>query len=113
MRRFTQMPAMPSTDNRAYRHVLTMLRMAGISLGGGQPTDIAVHDPRLFSLLYRRGEGGLRTAEALRWWSCDDPERMYARLRLARTNGGSSWSLRGPRGCPPSVTLYRRTPSAA
>lgn len=107
------LPVMPSADNRAMRHVVTMFRMAGVALGGRQPTDIEVHDARLFSLIYRRGEGGLRTAEALGWWSCADPARMYGRLRLARHNGGSCWSLQGPAGCPPSVTLYRRTPSAA
>lgn len=115
MRRFnsSSLRALPNTDNRAHRHVVTMLRMAGIAIGGRRPTDIEVHDIRLLSLIYRRGEGGLRAAEALGWWSCADQDRMYARLSLARHNGGGYWSLKGPGGCPPSVTLYRRTPSAA
>lgn len=93
-----------SINNRARRHVVTMLRMAGIALAGGRTTDIKVHDPRLFSLIYNRGEEGLRVAHTLGWWSCADPPRLYAKLHLARLRGGECWSLQGHAVCPPIIT---------
>lgn len=91
-------------EARARRHVVTALRMAGIALAGGRPTDILVHDARFFTLVYHRGMAGLDQAERLGWWACADPARVRARLGLARRNGAPAWSLRGPAISPPVVT---------
>jgi hypothetical protein len=93
-----------SANNRARRHVVTMLRMAGITLAGGRATDIEISDPRVFSIVYARGEEGLRVAHTLGWWRCADPPRLYAKLHLARQRGGECWSLQGHGACPPVIT---------
>lgn len=90
-------------EARARRHVVTALHMAGVSLAGGRPTDIEVHDRRFFAFIYHHGDEGMEQAERLGWWTCRSPPRLYARLQLARHNGGECWSLKGPSITPPVV----------
>jgi cyclopropane-fatty-acyl-phospholipid synthase len=57
-----------------------MLEQAGIHINGDAPTDLRVHDQRLYPRLFARGSLGLGEAYMDGWWDADDLPGMFTRM---------------------------------
>jgi cyclopropane-fatty-acyl-phospholipid synthase len=57
-----------------------LLELAGIRIDGDAPTDIRVHDERLYARVFAHGSLGLGEAYMDGWWDADDLPGFFARL---------------------------------
>jgi cyclopropane-fatty-acyl-phospholipid synthase len=57
-----------------------LLAEAGVEIGGGQPWDIEVRDPRLFARVFAEGSIGLGEAYMDGWWDCDRLDEFFHRV---------------------------------
>jgi len=60
-----------------------LLEQAGIRLDGSAPTDLRVHDQRLYARVFAHGSLGLGEAYMDGWWDADDLPGLCTRLLLA------------------------------
>ncbi|MEW9571101.1 cyclopropane fatty acyl phospholipid synthase [Rhodanobacter sp. Si-c] len=57
-----------------------LLDLAGVHIDGGAPTDIHVHDERIYARVFAHGSLGLGEAYMDGWWDVDDLPGFFARL---------------------------------
>ncbi|WP_130620277.1 cyclopropane fatty acyl phospholipid synthase [Dyella amyloliquefaciens] len=62
----------------------TLLEHAGIRLDGSAPTDMRVHDKRLYARVFAHGSLGLGESYMDGWWDADDLAGMFTRMLGAR-----------------------------
>lgn len=62
----------------------TILEDAGIHIDGDAPTDIRVHDERLYSRVFAHGSLGLGESYMDGWWDADDLSGFFTRVLGAR-----------------------------
>lgn len=60
-----------------------LLEQAGIRIDGDAPTDLRVHDERLYARVFAHGSLGLGEAYMDGWWDADDLPAMCTRLLTA------------------------------
>jgi cyclopropane-fatty-acyl-phospholipid synthase len=65
-----------------------ILERAGVEVGGREPHDITVHDPRFYGRVARTGALGLGESYVDGWWDCPAVDQMIARLHLSRLPTG-------------------------
>ncbi|HET7203846.1 MAG TPA: cyclopropane fatty acyl phospholipid synthase [Steroidobacteraceae bacterium] len=79
------------------RQVMRLLDGSGVTLGGHQPWDLQVHDPRFFARTLAFGSLGFGDAYVDGWWDADDLagclERLLRHSADARTATISRWIL--------------------
>jgi cyclopropane-fatty-acyl-phospholipid synthase len=65
-----------------------MLARAGVALNGNAPTDIQVHDERLYSRIFRGG-GSVAVGESYMdgWWDCEDLAGFFFKLLRSDVEG--------------------------
>ncbi|WP_266160657.1 cyclopropane fatty acyl phospholipid synthase [Dyella silvatica] len=68
-----------SSDSLKQR-ATALLELAGIALGGQGPTDLKVHDDRLYARVFAHGSLGLGEAYMDGWWDADDLPGLFTRL---------------------------------
>jgi cyclopropane-fatty-acyl-phospholipid synthase len=75
-------PARPAPRRRAGAEGLVrdLLDTAGIAVGGAQPWDIQVHDPRLYNRVLAQGSLGLGEAYMDGWWDCERLDAFFQRV---------------------------------
>lgn len=66
--------------SRSERTLRGLLDAAGIEVNGGNPWDIQVHHPGLWSRVMRQGDLGLGEAYMEKWWDCADLCGFISRL---------------------------------
>jgi cyclopropane-fatty-acyl-phospholipid synthase len=57
-----------------------LLQSAGITIGGAAPTDLQVHDERLYPRVFAHGSLGLGEAYMDGWWDAEDLPGMFTRM---------------------------------
>ena len=57
-----------------------LLELAGVRIDGDAPTDIRVHDERIYARVFAHGSLGLGEAYMDGWWDVDDLPGFFARL---------------------------------
>jgi cyclopropane-fatty-acyl-phospholipid synthase len=68
----------------AFRRVIERrVAGAGIHIGGDEPWDVRVHNPRLYARVLAMGTVGLGDAYMDGWWDCDAIDEMVARVQAA------------------------------
>jgi len=70
-----------------------MLAGAGITVGGPEPWDIQVHDPRVYTRVLRDGTLGVGESYMEGWWDCQALDDMIDRVTRARVDFGGNWAL--------------------
>ncbi len=60
----------------AEKKVTEYFAQAGVAVGGHNPRDIRVNDPRFFAKVFRLGALGLGEAFVEKWFECDAPDEM-------------------------------------
>jgi cyclopropane-fatty-acyl-phospholipid synthase len=68
---------------RAKTFVTEFFAGAGITVGGGAPYDLTVHDDGFYARLVRQGSLGLGESYMDGWWDCDQLDELITRLLLA------------------------------
>jgi cyclopropane-fatty-acyl-phospholipid synthase len=63
--------------------VVELLHNADIQLNGTAPTDLRVHDERLYARVFAHGSLGLGEAYMDGWWDADDLPGMFTRMLLS------------------------------
>lgn len=63
--------------------VSELLQHAGIHIDGATPTDLRVHDDRLYARVFAHGSLGLGEAYMDGWWNADDLPGMFNRMLLS------------------------------
>jgi len=58
----------------------TLLEHAGILLDGARPTDMRVHDERLYARVFAHGSLGLGESYMDGWWDSEDLSGMFTRI---------------------------------
>src|SRR5690606_22839415 len=76
--RFRAMPSHPRD------RVTSLLELAGVRVDGPAPTDLRVHDARLYARVVAHGSLGLGEAYMDGWWDADDLPGFLCRLLAAR-----------------------------
>ena len=82
---------LPTTRTRAHSRIEGLLNLAGVAIDGNAPTDMRVHDPRLYSRILAHGSLGLGEAYMDGWWDTGDLDGFLYRLldtRLDERVGG-------------------------
>jgi cyclopropane-fatty-acyl-phospholipid synthase len=76
------------------RLVRRLLEKAGITIGGGAPHDIIVHDERVYARVISDGSLGLGEAYVQGWWDSTALDETLTRILRARLadQAGISWS---------------------
>lgn len=64
--------------------ISSLLERAGVRIGGSAPTDVRVHDPRLYARVIAHGSLGLGEAYMDGWWDADDLPGFLSLLLAAR-----------------------------
>ena len=57
-----------------------MLAQAGIALNGSAPSDIQVHDERLYNRIFRGGSIAVGESYMDGWWDCEELTRFFFQL---------------------------------
>jgi cyclopropane-fatty-acyl-phospholipid synthase len=84
-------PGLPRSRTRAHARIESLLNSAGVRVDGDSPTDIRVHDSRLYARILAHGSLGLGEAYMDGWWDADDLDGFLFRLldtRLDERVGG-------------------------
>jgi len=76
----------------ARQNVESLVRSAGIEIGGDRPWDLQVHDDRLFDRVLAEGSLGAGEAYMDGWWDVEQLDAFFSRLIRA----GSDRSFRKP-----------------
>jgi cyclopropane-fatty-acyl-phospholipid synthase len=63
-----------------------LLQRAGVNIGGDAPTDIRVHDKRLYARVIAHGSLGLGEAYMDGWWDSDDLDGFLFRILSAQVD---------------------------
>lgn len=63
-----------------------LLEATGVALGGSNPWDIRVHDPRLFARIFAQGSLGFGEAYVDHWWDTEDLSGCLTRLLASRVD---------------------------
>jgi cyclopropane-fatty-acyl-phospholipid synthase len=58
----------------------SLLEHAGIHINGTEPTDLRVHDDRLYARVFAHGSLGLGESYMDGWWDTDDMAGMFTRM---------------------------------
>jgi len=82
-------------ERRAGELIRELLARAGIKVGGSDPWDIQVRDPRLYARVLRDGSLGFGEAYVDGWWDAPALDQTMDRLLRARLDDavGDSWVL--------------------
>jgi cyclopropane-fatty-acyl-phospholipid synthase len=72
-----------SQDSLKQRAV-NLLEHAGIHIDGPEPTDLQVHDERLYARVFAHGSLGLGESYMDGWWDADDLPGMFTRMLRAQ-----------------------------
>ncbi|NCT69204.1 MAG: cyclopropane fatty acyl phospholipid synthase [Rhodanobacteraceae bacterium] len=70
--------------SRALARIQSLLDAAGVRIDGPAPSDVRVHDPRLYGRVLAHGSLGLGEAYMDGWWDADDLDGFLFRLLSAR-----------------------------
>lgn len=62
------------------RKVQTLLSKAGITINGGEPHDVRVHNPAMYARVFRRGTLGLGESYMDGWWDCERLDEFFYRI---------------------------------
>lgn len=62
----------------------SLLEHAGVRLDGSRPTDMHVHDERLYARVFAHGSLGLGESYMDGWWDSDDLPGLFTRILSAR-----------------------------
>jgi len=79
----TRRRAGSGTTLRARNRIAGLLALAGVSVDGAAPSDIVVHDPRMFTRVVEHGSLGLGEAYMDGWWDAADLDGFLYRLLAA------------------------------
>ena len=60
-----------------------LLQYAGVTLNGPEPTDLQVHDPRLYARVFAHGSLGMGEAYMDGWWDAADLSGMFSKVLAA------------------------------
>ena len=71
-------------DESLKARAIDLLEKAGITVGGPEPTDIQVHDPRLYARVFAHGSLGLGEAYMEGWWDAEDLPGFFTRVLRAQ-----------------------------
>ena len=74
---------LPANRTRAHARVEALLNFAGVSIDGNAPTDIRVHDPRLYARILAHGSLGLGEAYMDGWWDCRQLDELVRRAQTS------------------------------
>ena len=69
---------------RAHERIEPLLDVAGVRIDGGDPTDLRVHDERMYARVVAHGSLGFGEAYVDGWWDADDLDGLLFRLLDAR-----------------------------
>ena len=72
------------SNARAQQRIASLLEAAGVRIGGPAPTDLTVHDDRLYARVLAHGSLGLGEAYMEGWWDADSLDGFLFRLLDAR-----------------------------
>jgi cyclopropane-fatty-acyl-phospholipid synthase len=79
------MNTVPRLAASSYRRALAeLLARAGVTVDGGEPWDIRVHDERMFRRVLAQGTLGAGESYMDGWWDCDRLDEMMYRIFGAR-----------------------------
>jgi len=67
-------------DDSLKARAIDLLHKAGIEVDGPAPTDIQVHEPRLYARVFAHGSLGLGEAYMEGWWDAEDLPGFFARV---------------------------------
>ena len=84
-------PGLAPSRSRAHARIEELLNLAGVRIDGDAPTDIRVHDPRLYARILAHGSLGLGEAYMDGWWDAESLDGYLFRLldtRLDERVGG-------------------------
>ena len=79
--------------NRSREIIAELLANAGVSIDGGEPFDIQVHDDRVYDRILSEGSLGLGESYMDGWWDVERLDEFFARVLRARLE--SRRELRG------------------
>jgi cyclopropane-fatty-acyl-phospholipid synthase len=84
-------PGLASSRSRAHARIEELLNLAGVRIDGDAPTDLRVHDPRLYARILAHGSLGLGEAYMDGWWDAESLDGYLFRVldtRLDERVGG-------------------------
>lgn len=64
-------------------YVTSLVQEAGLTVNGGNPGDIQVHDERFYRRVLAEGSLGLGESYIEGWWDCDQLDEFFAKLLTA------------------------------
>jgi cyclopropane-fatty-acyl-phospholipid synthase len=99
--------------DKAQRLVRELLDQAGVTVGGGEPWDIEVHDKRFYPRVLRDKSLGLGESYMEGWWDCPAVDQFIHRLLSARLQDRVRDSWRLLLAALPSLILNRQSRSKA
>ena len=76
------------------RKLRTLLESAGIAVGGGNPWDITVHDPRFYKRVVTESHLGIGESYMDGWWDCPALDQFFYRVLRARLDAKVSQASR-------------------
>ena len=79
--------------NTSREIIAELLANAGVSIGGGEPFDIQVHDDRVYDRILSQGSLGLGESYMDGWWDVERLDEFFARVLRAKLE--SRRELRG------------------
>lgn len=71
-----------------------LLEAAGIAIGGGNPWDISVHDPRFYKRVVTESHLGIGESYMDGWWDCEALDQFFYRVLRARLDAKVSQASR-------------------
>ncbi|HHE32047.1 MAG TPA: cyclopropane fatty acyl phospholipid synthase [Chlorobaculum parvum] len=71
-----------------------LLESAGIAVGGGNPWDITVHDPRFYKRVVTESHLGIGESYMDGWWDCPALDQFFYRVLRARLDAKVSQATR-------------------
>jgi cyclopropane-fatty-acyl-phospholipid synthase len=82
-------------DQAAAQLMRDMLARAGVTVGGTEPWDVQIHDPRVYMRVLREGTMGVGDSYVDGWWDSPALDQMLERLIRARIDQElrQSWVL--------------------
>lgn len=82
-------------DRRAAETMRELLQRAGVTVGGGEPWDIQIHDERVYARALRDGTLGVGESYVEGWWDCQAIDQMFERITRAQLDVvlSESWVL--------------------
>ncbi|WP_425495898.1 cyclopropane fatty acyl phospholipid synthase [Oleiagrimonas citrea] len=78
------MEEQPVSDDSLKERAIALLAKADIHLDGPAPTDIHVHDSRLYARVFAHGSLGLGEAYMEGWWDAEDLPGFFTRILAAQ-----------------------------